>query len=162
MGFLSIVKPGAALEPVFYFASYGGDAADEFFAFVVIGDDGHEVGDLPYPFGGKETREQYVGIREIELFGLHLFENGADGEAAAFPVIEEGGEDAGGVELREAHEIDGSVESDEGRCVEVAYNAIIFNGLITQFFAFPMKHANVVPGTGSGGVHRRSAGGMFF
>lgn len=126
----AVVEAGSADEVIFYFAPDAGNAADQFFVFVRA--DGHEVGDLPYSIGGKKAGEQDVGIGEVELFLLHLAKNGPDVEEAAIFFVQEFCEDGGGVEIGKTQKVDGTVEADESDSVEVADDAIIFDGLITQ------------------------------
>src|SRR5205814_10631238 len=53
-----------------------------------------------------------------------------DAEVATLLVVEDGCEDAGRVEMRQAEPVDGPVTADQGRGVHVADKAVVFNGQV--------------------------------
>jgi hypothetical protein len=55
---------------------------------------------------------------------------GRDAEIAALALIQERAENAGGIEMREAAPVDGPVVADERDGMQVADNAVIFDGLV--------------------------------
>jgi hypothetical protein len=132
MPIAAIIEPGAAAQLVFYFSPDSSDPAQQFFAIVDIDQYRHQVCDLSYSFRGEEAGQQDIGIGQVKLFGLHLFELGGDGKVAPFVFVQQGGEDAGRVEFRETHKVDGAIESHEGYCTKISYNTIILNRLVTH------------------------------
>ena len=51
---------------------------------------------------------------------------------AAFFVIEQAGEDTWRIEVGKTHEVDGAIETRKCYRVEIAYDTVIFYGLITH------------------------------
>ena len=90
----------------------------------------HEVGDLGNSILGEESREQHVRVRNVQLLLSGPTEDGSDLEPAPSPVVEYRGENGWGVEVRETHEVDRTVHTDEGDGVEVANDPVILNRLV--------------------------------
>jgi hypothetical protein len=109
------LKPGAAAQLVFYLPPDRSNPADE--SFLAIGVNGHKVDYLSNPFGRKEPREQNIRIRQIQLFSFHLLKLWADTVAPSFFVVQQGGEYTGGIKSWEAHEVNGTVEANQGNRV---------------------------------------------
>src|SRR4029453_6034483 len=97
--------------------------------------DGHEINKLCNPVGGKKTGDQHVGIRQVKLFTA-LRGHCTDPEISALFIIENGGEDARRIEVRQTAPIDGAVDTYQRHGVKVADNAVILNGLIRHFYSF--------------------------
>ena len=70
------------------------------------GIDGHEVNYFGNGIAAVEAGDEDVGVGPIELFGGDDVGGWGDGEAAAFVVVENGGEDTWRIEVREAEPID--------------------------------------------------------
>lgn len=64
------------------------------------------------------------------MFAADLVGDGCDLEAAAFGVVEQRAENAGGVEVGRAMPIDGTVHADEGDGAHVADDSVVFDGLV--------------------------------
>ena len=79
----------------------------------------HEVGEHRGAVGSREPGEKHVGLGRVRPFDAE-FPGGADGEAAALPGVEEGGEDGIAVEPRPAEPVHRSVVGDESRAPAVA------------------------------------------
>jgi hypothetical protein len=87
----------------------------------------HEVDDLADRVLALEPGEQDVGIGEVELLRLGVAGTGRDGEVAALVLIQEGTEQARGVEARRAVPVDRAVGADEGDRAQVAHDAVLFD-----------------------------------
>ena len=73
------------------------DAADDLATVnsFLGGADWHVVRHLTDPVGREEARDQDIGVRPVELLGRYSFAHRSYLEASAFPIIQDGGEDAG-------------------------------------------------------------------
>ena len=92
--------------------------------------DGHEVFDFGDAIFQRETGDQDIGGRPVELALTHFFGDGIDLEAAAFFVVEDRAEDAGGIEVGRAVPVDGAVATDERGRAHVADDAIVGDGQV--------------------------------
>ena len=72
----------------------------------------HEVRDFSHSFRGQESRDEYIGIRHVELFVSSLIRVAGPQQkaSAAFLVIQKPGKHAGRVEERKTVPIDGAVD----------------------------------------------------
>src|ERR1700722_12071105 len=96
-----VFKSGAAAQMVFDFPPYSGYPANEpFFAMRIHR---HKISPLSNPFGRQEPRQQHVGIRQIQLLGLHLLKLGKNTIASPLSVVEQCGKETWGIEPRETH-----------------------------------------------------------
>src|SRR5215218_6471198 len=92
---------------------------------------GHEIDHLPDPVRAQETRDQDRGVGEVELPADIVVPVGPDAEVPAAVVVEQGCEDAWGVETGTAEPIEGAVCTDQGCRLQVAYKAVLTNCGIT-------------------------------
>ena len=130
----AVIETGAEIDPHLHFPLGDLDHAVQLrpLRAVVFGrffDDRHEVGEdhLPVPGakgGGEDVGGFQVARRRIPLAGR------ADGKVAAAVFVENGREDAGGIEAGQTAPVDGAVPSDQGHRMEVADNAVIADILI--------------------------------
>ena len=132
MGIAGVVERGAAGH------SHGDGAADRFDAsddFAETGSaafdaDGHVVDDLDDAVAEEEAGDEDVGFGPVDLLAGGGGGGGGDFEMAAFFLVENSGEDAGGIEVGETKPIDGAVQADQGGGLGVADQAVVFDGLI--------------------------------
>ena len=92
--------------------------------------DRHVVRDLPDPVGREEARDEHVGVRPVELFGVTRLRIGRDLEPPALLIVEDGREDARGVVARQAQPVYGTVHPHQGRGVQVADDPVVLYGLV--------------------------------
>jgi hypothetical protein len=92
----------------------------------------HAVHHLSHAVRAQEAGDEDVGVGEIELLELGPLPRlaGDDLPAAALPAVEQGGEEAGGIEVREAAPVDGAVLADERGGMQIADYAIVLYGLV--------------------------------
>ena len=99
-------------------------------AVIVVLDDRHEVGHLSDAVFREKTRDQDVGIREVELLGSHRIESRLNAEEPAFVRIKQGSKDSRRIELRKAKEINRSRHADQRNRSHVSDDAVVFNRLV--------------------------------
>ena len=92
---------------------------------VVVAGYGHEVGHGDDAGGGGEGGLEDVGVVEVALLAVEAVGGGGDAEVAAEFVVEDGGEDAGGVEAGKAAPVDRAVGADQRRGGHIAYQSIL-------------------------------------
>src|SRR3712207_93605 len=88
-------------------------------------DDRHEVDHLADPVGGHEPRDQDRSVGEVQLPAHVVVLVGSDAEVPAAVVVEQGREDARGIETRTAEPIDGSVGTYKGCRLQIADQAVL-------------------------------------
>ena len=111
-------------------------------AVIIILDDRHEVSYLGDAVFREETRNQYVGIREVKLLGSHMIESRLNAEEPALVGIEQGSEDGRRIELRKAKEINRSCHADKCNRSHISDDAVVFNRLVfdgSQPLVFTIK-----------------------
>ena len=91
---------------------------------------GHEVQELDDAFGIEEAGDENVGGGPVELLAADGGIDRGEAEAATFGVIEDGAEEAGGIDVGMAEPIDGAVDAAEGDGAHVADDAVVFDGLV--------------------------------
>ena len=91
---------------------------------VVVAGYGHEVGHGDDAGRGGEGGLEDVGVVEVALLAVEATGGGGDAEVAAEFGVEDGGENAGGVEAGEAAPVDGAVGADQRRGGHIAYQSI--------------------------------------
>src|SRR3712207_1206090 len=85
----------------------------------------HEIEHLADPLGAQEPRNQDRGVWEVHLPAHVVVPVGADAEVTTAVVVQQGREDARGVETGTAHPVDGAVGTYEGRRLQVADQAVL-------------------------------------
>ena len=80
--------------------------ADNLVGLLLLIPDGHVVSQLGYTFMGKKSRDQNVGVGQIELADTLLLELWLNLEAAALLVVEQSCKYRGRVEIGKAEKID--------------------------------------------------------
>ena len=92
---------------------------------VIVPGQGHEVGDGNFARFAGEGGLEDIGVRDVSLAGLEAGTGGADSEIAAYLLVEDRREDAGGVEAWEATPVYGAVGPDERRRRHIPYQSIL-------------------------------------
>src|SRR5437667_7302245 len=92
----------------------------------------HKVECLAYALRSEETGNQDIRVRLVKLFAFRGVRCGSDLEAAALEIIQNSGEHAGRVESRKAEPVDRSVLTDQRGGLQIAYDSIIVDRLISQ------------------------------
>ena len=111
-------------------------------AVIVVLDDRHKVGYLRDAMFREETRNQYVGIREVKLLGSHMIESRLNAEEPALVGIEQGSKDGRRIELWKAKEINRSCHADKCNRSHISDDAVVFNRLVfdgSQPLVFTIK-----------------------
>jgi hypothetical protein len=88
-------------------------------------DDRHEFDHLADPLWDHEPCDQDRGVGEVQLPACVVVPIGRDAEVPATVVIEQGREDARGVETGTAEPIDCSVSTDQGCRLQVSDQAVL-------------------------------------
>src|SRR5581483_6862140 len=112
-----VVEGGSALHSESHASADGPNPADELMAPMPFpfGTDRHVIGYLADAVKGKETGHQDIGLGPVELLRPddRRWIGRRDLEASADPVIQNGAEDARGIEAGKAEPIDRAVHPDE-------------------------------------------------
>jgi hypothetical protein len=87
----------------------------------------HEVDDLTHRVLALEPGKQDVGAGQVALLRLGVTGPGGQREVAALFLIEQGAEQAGGVETPRAEPVDRAIGADEGHRVQVAHDAVLLD-----------------------------------
>jgi len=95
-------------------------------------DDRHEVVHLADPVRGHEPGDQYRGIGQVQLPGHVVVAVGRDPVEPAPPGVEQGGEDARGIEPRAAEPVEDAVGAHQCRRLQVADEPMIADVRITS------------------------------
>ena len=102
--------------------------------------DGHEIGDFGDAIFGEETGEQHVGVGHVELLVAGIPEQAdASLKLPPFAPVQQRGKNGRGIEVGEAHEIDGPIDAHQGDGVQIANNTIIGDGLVMVVTAEPFS-----------------------
>src|SRR5215471_12095539 len=112
-----------------YVASDHGYHANDLIRLLVIGLNGHVIGQLGDTFLRKESRQQNVGIRQVQLAYANVFQLRRNLEAAALLVVEHCRKHRRRIEFWIAKEIDRTVHAYQCDRTHVADHAVILNGL---------------------------------
>jgi hypothetical protein len=92
-----VVEGGPALDVEVHPPAHHADVANEPVAGPGDREYRHEVDDLSHPFRRQEAGEENVGIGQVELLAAGVFHR-AEAEVPALLVVEDGAEDARGLE----------------------------------------------------------------
>src|SRR5262249_50036533 len=90
----------------------------------------------------QEARHEDVRVRQVKLPAPRVGADGGDAAETAAPVVEDGSEDAGRVEVGQAEPVDRAVEPDEGRGVEVADDRVVLDGQIAHVRAASGRYSS--------------------
>ena len=142
MGDPAVIETGLADHAKANFAAHGFDAPNDIMGMAHFLD-WHAIGNLGDAVIRQEARQQNIGVGQIKLAMLRVVQNRRDAEVAAFVVIEKPGKNSRRVEVRERHEIDGAIHADQSNGVEVADDAIVFDGLIFRFHILIIASQNL-------------------
>ena len=93
--------------------------------------DRHEVQGLGHTVFSEKAGEQHVCVRQVKLLAVEVL-NRVQGKVSTLLVVQDGAENARGVEGRNAQPVYGAVGTDERRRVQVSYYSVIFYREITQ------------------------------
>ena len=94
--------------------------------------DRHVILDLANSVRVQESRDQDVGVGPIELLVAKIIAGRGDAEPPALLVVEDRGEDARRIEMRQAEPVDRAVHADQGRGPHVADDAVVLDRLVIR------------------------------
>src|SRR5262249_14743052 len=94
-----------------------------------------------------EPRDQNGGVWPVELLVPEVVAGRGDAEAAALEVVQDGGEDAGGVEVWQAEPVDGAVHPYQRGRAQVADDAVMLDGLVARSHRMVLPCQHPFPGT---------------
>src|SRR3712207_4037715 len=137
-----VIESRRTFHPEFHLSAYHLDPADQLVAALAVhgGVDRHVVRDLRDPFGCEEAGDKDVGVRPVELFAGDALRNRGDLEASTLLVVEDGREDARGVEVRHAQPVDRPIHPYQGRRVQVADDPVVLYRLVGHsIFSLPTR-----------------------
>ena len=114
--------------------------------------DRHEVGDLGDTLGREKAGDENVGIGPVETLRRDpVGSSGADGKMPALLVVQNAGEDAGGIEVGKTEPINRTIHADEGDRPHVPDDAVVLDGLVGQAVSLLGQPVSVMsPALGSG------------
>jgi hypothetical protein len=90
-----------------------------------LASDRHEIDDLSDTRLGHEAGDQDRGIREVDLLAGEDVHGRGHSEVPAAVVVQQRAEDAGRIEPRRAEPVDGSVDGDQCRRLEISDQAMV-------------------------------------
>ncbi len=131
-----VIETRRAHHPVAHFAAHGFDPAHQprrrvGLGLIVSGHrHRHEIADFRHPLRGQETRQENVRIDDVKLLVPRIVEHRRDLEMTALFIVEQRGEYRRRIEVRETQVIDGAVHAHHRHRLEVADDAVVFDGLI--------------------------------
>ena len=145
-----VVESGLAFEPEAHGPAHGAHDANDPVRLLASARvlDRHEVDHFADPLGAEEARQQHVAVGQVHLLVLGVVEAG-DLEEASFVLVENRGEDAWRVELRQAAPVDRTVHTHQRDRVQVADDAVGLDRLISHFDTRQERHL---------GAHSRHSG----
>src|ERR1700680_203204 len=131
VGLSAVVERGQAGDGNAARAPDTADAAVEVEIFVRVRrkTGGHEIFQLGDAIFVRETRDEYIGGGPIELLLLEAIGDGHDLEVAALFVVQDGAEDAGGIEVGGTVPIHRAVHGHEGPGAHVTDDSVVFDRL---------------------------------
>jgi len=132
----SVVEPRLAYHSEADLAPDGLNPADKIVEVLPVFLDRHEIRYFGNTLLGKKTGQEDIRIRQVDLFLPGAIENGSDAEPSSFFVVEDRGEDRGGIEMGEAHEVDRPVHSDESDRFQISDDPVILDWLVIHPLPF--------------------------
>ena len=120
-----LVEGRATIDLEMHPPSYDPHTADEIVALLELILYGHKVQHLGHALWRQKTGQKHVSIRQVELLAASIIQ-GAQLKVPAFLVIQNGGEDARGVEPGETEPVYRPVDPHQRRCVQIPYYPMIF------------------------------------
>jgi hypothetical protein len=139
-----VIEGRRTLHPEVHRSANHFDPADELVASVtVLGYMyRHIVRDLPHAIGTEEAGDQDVGVGPVELFAGYTLRNRCDPEASALSIIEDGSEDARGVEVRQSQPVDRAVYTNQSHAVQIPDDPVVLYRLVGHgVFSLPLRVA---------------------
>src|SRR6266404_2574814 len=148
-----VVESRLAFEPEAHGPPYGPHDANDLVCLLATAHvlDRHEVDHFADPLGAKKARQQHIAVGQVHLLVLGLVEAG-DLEEASFALVENRGEDAWRVEVRQAAPVDRTVHAHQRYRVHVADDAVALDWLVGHFLT----------GLSQGGFEARSGSSSAF
>ena len=130
-----VVKSGIAIDLKIHLAtdaaSSSHDLMSVFGCAVTVGN--HEIDDFADPVRIHETRQKNAGLWKIHLLPNRRF-HWSDSKKSSMVLVQKRREDTWGIELGKAAPVDGTVLSNQGYSVEIADDAVVFNGFVVLGF----------------------------
>src|SRR3712207_988890 len=139
-----VIECRRTLHPEVHLSANHFEPADELVASVTILGHvyRHIVRDLRYPVERKEPRDEDIGVGPVELFAGYTLRNRGNLEASALLVVEDGGEDARGVEMRQTQPVDRAIHTNQGHAVQITDDPVVLYRLVGHgVFSLPMRVA---------------------
>ena len=127
-----VVEPGIAHHAETNLSPHGLHTADEVVPVPRVVLDRHEIRYLGDTFLREEPGKEDIRVGEIELLLSCTVENGSDAEPSPFFLVEDRSEDRRRVEIRETHEVDRTVHTDESDRVQVPDDTVILDRLVVH------------------------------
>ena len=127
-----VVEGGTALQAKGQPAADDADPPDQLVRHRADATDRHVILDLAHAVVVQEAGDEDVGVRPVELLVPEVVAGRGDAEAAALSVVQDGGEDAGRIEVRQAEPVDGAVHPHQRRRAQVADDAVVLDGLVAR------------------------------
>ena len=134
-----VVEGGAALHVKRDAAADDADSPDQFLRHRAGAADRHVILDLTHAVVVQKARDEDVGVRPVELLVPEIVAGRGNPEAPALLVVQDGGEDARRIEVRQTQPVDGAIHPHQRRRAHVADDAVILDGLVTRF------HHDILP-----------------
>src|SRR5215203_4492777 len=126
-----VVEGWQAFDAKIHLPPYDPHVTDEPVTLARARHDRHEVKGLGKARRREVPGQEHVGIGQVELLAVGVIHR-SQREMSALLVVEDGAEDARGVEGRQAQPIDGAVGTDQRRRVQVPDDTVVLDGQISH------------------------------
>src|SRR5215210_4727561 len=133
-----VVEGWQALDTEVHLPPYDPHVTDDSVTLPRARHDRHEVKGLGKARRREEAGQEHVGIGQVALAAVGVL-HGSQREMPALLVVEDGAEDARGVEGGKAQPVYGAVGTDERRRVEVSYDTVVLDRQIPHS-SLPSQH----------------------
>ncbi len=131
VGVAGVVESRGTLRPECHAATNHLDAPDQLTLTAARGRPcRHVVRDLADAVRGEEPGEEDVGVGPIELLVADPIGGRGDAEPTTLLIVEDGREDARGIEARETEPVYRAVHPDQGRCPQVPDDTVVLYRLV--------------------------------
>src|SRR5205823_3031122 len=128
-----VVEGRATLQMKRQLAADHTDPPDQFIRHRARTADRHVILDLAHALVVQEAGDEDGGVRPVELLVPEVVAGRGNAETPPLPVVQNCGENARRVEVRQAEPVDRPVHAYQGRRAHVAYDAIVLNGLVCHW-----------------------------
>src|SRR5205823_3060858 len=128
-----VVEGRATLQMKRQLAADHTDPPDQFIRYRARAADRHVILDLAHALVVQEAGDEDGGVRPVELLVPEVVAGRGNAETPTLPVVQNCGEDARRVKVRQAEPVDRPVHAHQGRRAHVAYDAVVLNGLVCHW-----------------------------